>query len=159
MAKKKEINYILQIKCFYEWMQRNDLSASAIALWHGLMYMWNQSFWESRFTPAMSSIIARTGLSKSTVYRAREELVLAGLLKVRETKKCSAAVYKLVPFLENSDTIYKLNNTKQNKTKQIIPHTPKGGRKEKSKIYEKDQGENFDKALEFYERMCNDEVS
>ena len=118
MAKKKEINYILQIKCFYEWMQRNDLSASAIALWHGLMSMWNQSFWESRFTPAMSSIIARTGMSKSTILRARNELISAGLLKVSETKKGSASVYKLIQFCANSDTIYKLNNTKQNKTKQ-----------------------------------------
>jgi len=135
-VRKKEINYILQIKCFYEWLQRHQLSSSAINLWHGLMYLWNQSFWESNFTPAISSITARTGLSKSTILRARNELASAGLLSITETKKGCAVRYKLVQFCENSDTIYKLNKTKQNKT-IIPPNIPPGGKERRKNAKEK----------------------
>ena len=135
MPKKKEINYLLQIKCFYEWLERHELSPSAITLWHGLMFLWNQSFWKVSFTPAMPSIIARTGLSKSTVLRARKELQAAKLLQLTENAKNGLTRYKLVSFCEKSDTLYKQNYTIQNKTKNNPPdYSPKGDRKERRKI-------------------------
>ena len=89
---------MLQLKAFYSWLEQNNLSMGGIVLWHGLMYLWNQSFWSKNFTPSMVSIMARTSLSKSTVLRARGELVEAGLLELYPGKKRDITRYKLVPF-------------------------------------------------------------
>ena len=113
-----EINYLSELCGFYEWLERNSLSARAIVLWHALMYLWNKSYWIVPFTPAITSIIARTSMSKSSILKAREELKNAGLISVGRRKTFDTSEYKLVPFSADFDTHYKQNKTKQNKTKQ-----------------------------------------
>ncbi len=110
------VNYLFQICAFYEWLERNPLSANAIALWHALMYLWNHSFWKETFTPAVTSIIPRCNLSKSSILRAREELVENGLLIVKPRKKKQTSIYELYVFKPYYDTHYKLNeiNLKEN---------------------------------------------
>lgn len=110
------VNYLFQICAFYEWIERNPLSANAIALWHALMYLWNHSFWKETFTPAVTSIIPRCNLSKSSILRAREELVENGLLTVKPRKKKQTSIYELHLFEPYYDTHYKLNeiNLKEN---------------------------------------------
>ncbi len=114
------VNYLFQICAFYEWLERNPLSANAIALWHALMYLWNHSFWAEQFTPAVTSIIPRCNLSKSSILRAREELCENGLLTVIPRKKKQTSIYELKLFTPHPDTLYKLNKNKQNETKYDI---------------------------------------
>ncbi len=149
MAKRrKEINYLFQIKAFYEWLEQNDLSAAAIALWHGLFYMWNISFWSMPFTPAMTSIIARTGLGKTTILRARNELKAAGLLTIKESGGRSPTRYNLVPFVEKIEPLYKPNQTKLNQTKPSFSK-----RKESEKLATEDREKDvLASTLEAYER-------
>lgn len=114
------VNYLFQICAFYEWLERNPLSANAIALWHALMYLWNHSFWAETFTPAVTSIIPRCNLSKSSILRAREELCENGLLTVTPRKKKQTSIYELKLFIPHPDTQYKQKEIKQNETKYDI---------------------------------------
>ena len=135
-----EINYLFQIRAFYEWMERNELSSGAIALWHALMYLWNQSFWKEEFTPAMNSIVARSGMSRASVFKYRKELCESGLLEIFERGGRQLTCYKLVPFEVNFKTLYKQNKTKQNKTKKSSSLSSSCSR--------------ADEQIEAYNRLC-----
>lgn len=111
-----KVNYLLEINAFYRWLENHPLSSGAIALWHALMQQWNLSFWEDEFTPALEILCLRSGLSKSSVYRAREELRNAELLQYSQRKK-QATKYELVCFNSQIGNIYKQNKTKLNNTK------------------------------------------
>ncbi|MBR5272400.1 MAG: hypothetical protein IKU25_03275 [Clostridia bacterium] len=167
MEKDTDINYLVEIRAFYEFLERNPLSHKAIALWHGLMYLWNQSFWREDFTPAMGSISTRCGMGKNAILSARDELITAGILKVEEQGKRQFTRYTLVPFCADFETLYKQNKIKQNKTKQNNnPPAPRETRREKrareeeelKKIREAEAYRSIQEAQKLLERWCNDEV-
>lgn len=78
------MNYLTEIKLFYDWLESHTLTPSAIALWHGLMYTANRSGWEDSMVLPISLIKSRTQLSRSAIYRERKRLVEAGLLRYIE---------------------------------------------------------------------------
>lgn len=165
---EKDVNYLIEIKAFYEFLERNPLSHKAISLWHGLMYLWNQSFWREDFTPAMGSISTRCGMGKKSVLSAREELVESGLLIIEEQGKRKFTRYVLVPFCVHSEPLYKQNKIKQNKTNN--PPAPRETRRERKareaeeervKAEEIKNAEIFkslEEAQKTLERWCCDEV-
>lgn len=115
------VNYLLEIKSFYTWLEMHPLKAGAIALWHALMNYWNFTYWTKDFSPAMQILTIRSGLSKSSVLRAREELISAGRLRIFESGKRALTRYEIIlfhPFDADFDTLYKQNKTKQDETKQ-----------------------------------------
>ena len=104
------VNYLREIQCFYTNLEMAPLRANAISLWHALMNQWNRSFWTENFTPAMQLLTVRSGMSKSSVLRARNELIDAGLLRIEETGKRDFTRYHLALFEPNTphfDTLYK----------------------------------------------------
>ena len=137
------MNYILEIKAFYDWLEVNQLSTSAIVLWHALMHIANKTGWQDTFTVAVSVLSAKTGLKKQAFYDGRAMLQNKGLIsfKVREGKQ--SAVYKIHSFMSvkqtqdqtqdqtqeqtqdqtQDQTINKQNKTKQNKN-NIKPPNP-----------------------------------
>ena len=121
LKKADSVNYMLEIKSFYTWLEMHPLKAGAISLWHALMNQWNHAYWTEDFSPAMQLLVVRSGLSKSSVLRARQELIDAGRLRIFETGKRDFTRYELILFHQiepDFDTLYKQNKTKQNKTKQ-----------------------------------------
>lgn len=91
------INYIDQINAFHNWLQVNELPASAILLWYSLMHFCNKTGWKLQFNLALSQLEADTHLGTSTIQRARERLVKAGLIKIRHRSGCQSAIYQIVP--------------------------------------------------------------
>lgn len=91
------INYIDQINAFHNWLQVNELPASAILLWYSLMHFCNKTGWKLQFNLALSQLKADTHLGTSTIQRARERLVKAGLIKIRHRSGCQSAIYQIVP--------------------------------------------------------------
>ena len=116
------MNYILEIKAFYDWLEVNQLSTSAIALWHALMHIANKTGWQDTFTVAIVVLSTKTGLEKKAIYNARVALQNKGLISFQTRKGKQSTIYQihsLVALKETqTGTINKQNKTKQNQTKQ-----------------------------------------
>jgi hypothetical protein len=91
------VNYIKEINAFYDWLELNELSKSAVLLWHALMHLNNKSGWQESFTVARSVIEAKTGLKKDAYYKARNQLKQAGLIDFKE-RGTKATVFKIFSF-------------------------------------------------------------
>ncbi len=132
------MNYLTEIKGFYDLVQIKQLSTGQIALWHGLMYINNKCNWNEWFTVANLSLQLVTGLSRAGINKNRNVLKQLGLIdfKANTTKATS---YKIITMVksnqvssqisnqdsnqignQNSSTLNKLNKTKLNKTSSSI---------------------------------------
>lgn len=150
------INYLVEINEFYDWLETNQIPKSAIALWNALMHINNKTRWENTFTVAISTIESKTGFKRSELYEARNILAQKGRVKWEQRGGNLCAKYQILFFsVRNTDasvdtntdtkantvpdtnptqmpTISKLNNTqtKQNNSKS---HSGKPA-KEKSEL-------------------------
>ncbi len=95
------MNYIKEINAFYDWLETNSMSTSAIALWHALMHMCNKTGWAREFAVATSVLSVKTGLSPRTISNARNELKQKGRIDWRSRKGNQSAMYKLMPLSAN----------------------------------------------------------
>ena len=138
------MNYILEIKAFYDWLEVNQLSTSAIVLWHALMHIANKTGWQDTFTVATVVLSTKTGLKRDALYNARAALQNKGLISFKVRTGNQSAVYIINPFVSVKPTqtptqlpiqtptqlpIQTPTINKQNKTKQndgINPPYPRG---------------------------------
>ena len=145
------MNYLLEIREFYNSLETNEIGTNAIVLWHALMNVNNRCHWQGSFTVAIRTLELKTGLSKPAILRARNVLKQYGYIDF-ELRNNSAAIYKMnsLQYLTDTandtanntandtasdtandtasdtanDTINKQNKTKQNKTKYKTPIVP-----------------------------------
>lgn len=92
------MNYLTEIKMFYDWLETHTLSDSAVAMWHGLMFIANRAGWQENLTVSMESLRLRTQIPRSSIYRVREQLEEAGLIKVIQQGGRNCPVYVLQSF-------------------------------------------------------------
>lgn len=97
------MNYIKEINAFYDWLELNELTKSAVLLWHALMHLNNKSGWQESFTVARSVIEAKTGLKKDAYYTARNQLKQAGLIDFKE-RGTKATVFRMFSLSEKQTT-------------------------------------------------------
>ena len=93
------MNYILEIKAFYELLELNQLHTPAIALWHALMHIANKTGWQDNFTVAIPVLTIKTGLNKQAVLKARNELKEKGLIDFK-SRNNQAASYSIKSLLQ-----------------------------------------------------------
>lgn len=74
------MNYMAEIKMFYDWLETHSLTPAAITLWHGLMFIANRSGWKNPLPISLSTIESRTMIPRASIYRERERLRQAGLI-------------------------------------------------------------------------------
>lgn len=136
------MNYLLEIKAFYDWLEVNQLSTSGIVLWHALMHIANKTGWQDTFTVATVVLSTKTGLKRDALYNARTALQNKGLISFKVRKGNQTAIYKINSFVSvtptqmptqtptqtptQMPTINKQNKTKQNK-KEMKPPNPLAG--------------------------------
>ena len=48
------MNYLTEIRLFYEWLETHHLAPSSITLWHALMYTANRSGWAEQIAIPIS---------------------------------------------------------------------------------------------------------
>lgn len=132
------MNYLTEIKAFYDLVQIKQLSTGQIALWHGLMYINNKCDWNEWFTVANLTLQLETGLSRAGINKNRNVLKQLGLIDFRPNTT-KATSYKIITMSksnqvssqisnqdsnqignQNSSTLNKLNKTKLNKTSSSI---------------------------------------
>lgn len=92
------MKYISEINTFYDWLELNELSTSAVALWYALMHINNKAAWVETFTVAESVLSVKTGLSGRGVRNARNELKQKGRIDFRSRAGGRAPVYTIIPF-------------------------------------------------------------
>ena len=104
------MNYLTEIKLFYDWLETHPLTPSAIALWHGLMFIANRQGWEDVITIPLSVLESRTGIPSTTLYRIRKQLQEAELIEVLSPGGRACAAYRIMSF----ESRFAFQNGKQN---------------------------------------------
>lgn len=90
------MNYLTEIKLFYDWLETHPLTPSAISLWHGLMFMANRAGWVDEFAVPLSVLETRTGIPLATLFRIRHQLIEAGLISVNSPGGSACARYRIL---------------------------------------------------------------
>lgn len=133
------MNYISEIRAFYDWVEYQDVSTNEIVLWHALMSICNKTHWQDSFTVAISTLNLKTGLSRPAIYKARNKLRQLNRIDFKERRGNQSTMYQMIPFVSLTktqndtqlDTQYitqtdtqpctqsiHINKNKQDKTKQ-----------------------------------------
>ena len=95
------MNYLTEIKLFYDWLETHPLTANGIVLWHGVMQIASRSGWKDPIEIPSSLLETRTHLERTTIFRARSQLVEQGLLRVHSRGGRSHCAYTIVPFSQS----------------------------------------------------------
>lgn len=94
------MNYLKEILTFENWLDYNStINKSDIRLWYTLMYTANRFNWKE-FGISISSLIFKSKLSKSDIYRSRNKLKQIGLIDFKEKKGNQCAIYKMNSCVE-----------------------------------------------------------
>lgn len=92
------MNYMLEIKLFYDWLETHELSSMGITLWHALMQVASRSGWREELQISLSTLIGRTSLSRTSIYKEREILKKYGLVDYRSLGGRHAGIYAMKSF-------------------------------------------------------------
>lgn len=100
------MNYISEIRAFYDWIQFNSTPADAQALWHTLMYLNNkyaiqingQWFWRVEFTVTNTTLQSMLKFSRTQLDRMRNVLIQSGRIEYRKGRGNQSGAYKMIPF-------------------------------------------------------------
>jgi len=98
------MNYIREINAFYDWLETNTLSDSAIALWHALMHINNKTGWKPQFAVAISVLESKTGLKRSAIFVARNRLKTLGRISFQSRSGQQSALYTVHPLIPCENT-------------------------------------------------------
>ncbi|MFC0186716.1 DnaD domain protein [Fictibacillus aquaticus] len=99
------MNYIKELNAFYDWLETNELSPSAINLWYALLHINNKAGWCHSFCVAESVLHVKTGLSDRTIRKARAELKEKNRIDFCSRKGGRAPVYTITSFFPAEKSI------------------------------------------------------
>lgn len=108
------MNYIKELNAFYDWLEINELSPSAINLWYALMHINNKAAWAETFTVAESVLCVKTGLTDRTLRKVRNELKQKNRIDFISRKGGRAPVYKVISFFSTENNSGALTPTEIN---------------------------------------------
>ena len=125
------MNYLSEIKVFYDLILSKPLSTGQIALWHALMNINNKCTWSEWFTVPNQTLELLTGMSRQAISKNRNVLKQLGYLDFK-TNGTKATAYTLNSLqdscqdscqsslqdscqdsCQNSSTLNKLNETRR----------------------------------------------
>ena len=89
------MNYITIINAFWDWATTNPLSTGQVSLYFALLHVCNKSNWTEWFQAPNQVLSVLTGLSRSGILKARNELKQKGLIDFKE-RGTKATLYKLI---------------------------------------------------------------
>lgn len=151
------MNYIALVNSFWDSATTNPLSTGQVSLYFALLHVCNRSNWTEWFQAPNQVLSVLTGLSRSGILKARNELKQRGLIDFRE-RGTKATIYRIGTIanstqdsvqdstqkgvrkgaqdsVQNSNTLYK--QKQKLKQKSISNDIP-----EKSGPYVEDEGLN-----------------
>lgn len=93
------MSYINEINGFHKWIQTHpELPISARLLWFTLMHYNNSCGWKRVFNVPMSLLMGDSGLSRSSIVRARQILQALGRIRYTTRPGMKATEYELLPM-------------------------------------------------------------
>ncbi len=98
------MNYIIEIREFYDWLEVNPMNASDIALWHALMSINNKTRWSRDFSTTISTLESKTGMKRNSIYNSRNKLKQAGRIDYKERNGRLSTIYRMIPFVSVTQT-------------------------------------------------------
>lgn len=94
------MNYIKQLNCFFDYLQRNSLTQSEQLLYHTLLMVNNSCGWLESFGRTNQSLAGLMGVSINTLLDARMKLQSRGLIKFKKGKKGDVTKYSIPKLYE-----------------------------------------------------------
>lgn len=114
------MNYMIEIKLFYDWLETHPLTPASIALWHGLMFIANRSGWQRELNIPISRLEANTNMPRSSIYREREKLKQAGRIDYQSRGGRASSVY----VIHSLEAVFVSHGeTQQLSTSHFVSHT------------------------------------
>lgn len=93
------MSYINEINGFHKWVQTHpELPTSARILWFTLMHYNNSCGWKRVFNVPISLLMGDSGLSRSSIVRARKLLQASGRIRYTTRSDMKATEYELLPM-------------------------------------------------------------
>ncbi len=89
------MNYLTMINAFWDLAMTNPLSTGQVSLYFALLHVCNRSNWTEWFQAPNQVLSVLTGLSRSGILKARNELKQKGLIDFKE-RGTKATLYKLI---------------------------------------------------------------
>lgn len=128
------MKYLDLINHFWEENRSNRFSSSECVLYFYLLNEANRKYWQMPFSCSTAIIVAETGLTKSTLTRAREGLRARGFITFKEgVQNSRAPTYSIneiatTAFVTGNETAYETNketdrNTYQNTERKSDSNT------------------------------------
>lgn len=122
------MNYLAELKAFYDRLEINPLPSPAIALWHALMSIANKTGWQQEFTAAVSVLVLKSGLNAQAVKRARNRLEQDGYITWRPRGGNQSAVYHLNSLVVQNDSVFctteRTTNVPQSELQSVPQYEP-----------------------------------
>ena len=94
------MNYISELNAFDNWIDTHPMSANAISLWRALMQIANRAQWRESLAIPNALITLKSGLTTTSIKRAREELRQAGRITFDFRTGRQATIYHIIPFAD-----------------------------------------------------------
>lgn len=88
------VDYIKTINSFWDSVTINPLSTGQVSLYFALMHINNRSYWTEWFTASNQVLSILTGMSRSGILKARNELRQRGYIDFRE-RGTKTTLYKI----------------------------------------------------------------
>lgn len=98
------MSYIDLINSFWDSATTNPLSTGQVSLYFALLHVCNRSNWIEWFAAPNQVLSVLTGLSRSGILRARNELKQRGLIDFRE-RGTKATTYRIISTIANSTQV------------------------------------------------------
>jgi DnaD/phage-associated family protein len=118
------VDYAKETGSFYDWIETNTLTDSAIALWHALMHTCSKAGWPEEFSVAVSTLSTKAGLKKDAIGRARIKLQEMGRIEFESRSGQQSALYRIIPFhVEAFKTPQTAPQTAQNNDSGVLSDT------------------------------------
>ena len=114
------MNYLAEIKAFYDRLELNPLPSPAIALWHALMSIANKTGWQQEFTVAVSILVLKSGLNAQAIKRARNRLEQDGFITWRSRGGNQSAIYHMNSLVVQNS----IKNVPQSEPQSTVVHVP-----------------------------------
>ena len=120
------MSYINEINGFHKWVQTHpELPTSARILWFTLMHYNNSCGWKRVFNVPISLLMGDSGLSRSSIVRARKLLQESGRIRYTTRSDMKATEYELLPMSDEPGiaTGYDTYNTRRDTGRDTVYDT------------------------------------
>ena len=132
------MNYIALINSFWDSATTNPLSTGQVSLYFALLHVCNRSNWTEWFQAPNQVLSVLTGMSRSGILKARNELKQRGLIDFRE-RGTKATIYCIT--MSNSKQV-----SEQDGVQNSVRNSEQDGVQNGSTLYKQKEKQNIEKS-------------